>query len=305
MKIVLVANNKNNRLARVLPGLEQQFRQADLGEVQFLQTLRRKHAIELSRQAARSGCDYLIAVGGDGTLNEVLNGLMQSNLPTNAYPAIGLLSYGSANDFARTANISRSMDSLVDLIRTKSIQKVDLAKIILHETGEIHYFINVAGVGLGAEVAQNLAGSSSALGPGFHYFKHILKGFLKYSKKHVRCTGSTWQWKGPLLQLAVGNGRYFGHGICIAPDASITDGQLQVAIFGDLRIWDYLNNIRNLKKGVKINHPQVRYQTTRELLIESEDPCGIEADGEYVGLAPATITVLPKVIRFLLPPWVE
>ncbi|MDX1334109.1 MAG: diacylglycerol kinase family protein, partial [Robiginitalea sp.] len=201
MKIVFVANNKNKRLARVLPKLEKRFR--DLGEVQVLSTLRKKHAIDLARGASENGCDYLIAVGGDGTLHEVLNGLMQSNLPTNAYPAIGLLPYGSANDFARTANSSKSIDTLVDLIRTKNIRKVDLAKIILHETGEIRYFINVAGVGLGAEVAQNLAASSSALGPGFHYFIHILKGFLKYSKKHVSCTGNTWQWKGPLLQLAV------------------------------------------------------------------------------------------------------
>ena len=303
MKIVFVANNKNNRLARVLPGLEKCFR--NLGRVQVLSTLRKKHAIDLAKGASENGCQYLIAVGGDGTLHEVLNGLMQSNLPTNEYPAIGLLPYGSANDFARTANISKSIDALLDLIQTKSIRKVDLAKIILHETGEIRYFINVAGVGLGAEVAQNLAASSSALGPSFHYFKHILKGFLSYSKKHVRCTGSNWQWKGPLLQLAVGNGRYFGHGICIAPDAGITDGQFQVAIFGDLSIWDYLKNIRKLKKGVKIDHPEVSYHPTREVLIESDEPCGIEADGEYVGLAPATITVLPKVIRFLLPPGVE
>jgi YegS/Rv2252/BmrU family lipid kinase len=299
MKIVFVANNKNNRLARVLPGLEEHFR--NLGRVQVLSTLREKHAIDLARGATENRCDYLIAVGGDGTLHEVINGLMQSNLPTNSYPAIGLLPYGSANDFAKTANISKALGALMDLIRAKSIRKVDLAKIILHKTGEIRYFINIAGVGLGAEVAQNLAGSSSALGAGFLYFKHILKGFLKYSKKQVSCTGSTWQWTGPLLQLAVGNGRYFGHGICIAPDASITDGQFQVVIFGDLSMWDYLKNIRKLKKGVTIDHPGVWYHSSREVLIESDDPCGIEADGEYVGLAPATITILPKVIQFLMP----
>ena len=100
-----------------------------------------------------------------------------------------------------------------------------------------------------------------------------------------------------LQQLAVANGRYFGHGICIAPDAGITDGHFQVAIFGDLSMWDYLKNIRKLKKGVRIDHPQVQYHNSREVLIESPEACGIEADGEYVGLGPATISVVPKAIR--------
>lgn len=151
-------------------------------------------------------------------------------------------------------------------------------------------------------VVQNLEQSSSVLGSGFNYFKHIIKGFLSYVKKEVSCTGSTWQWNGKLLQMTVANGRYFGNGICIAPDAKLTDGQFQVAIFGDLSIWDYLKNFGNLKNGVKINHPQVSYHDANEILLESNDSCGIEADGEYVGLAPATISILSKTIRFLMLP---
>ncbi|MBT8179573.1 MAG: hypothetical protein HKP60_10685, partial [Eudoraea sp.] len=103
-------------------------------------------------------------------------------------------------------------------------------------------------------------------------------------------------------QMAVANGRYFGNAICIAPDARLTDGQFQVSIFGDLSIWDYLKNLGKLKKGVKINHPQVSYHEAHEVLLESKDPCGIEADGEYVGRAPATLSILPEAIRFLMPP---
>ena len=302
MKIVFILNNKNNRLAKKLPGLEQHCRNANLGSVQFLSTLRKKHAIELAKQATENGCDYLIALGGDGTLHEVINGVLQSNLPANLYPGIGLLPLGSANDFARTAGISNSMEELIGRIQNNVTQKIDLGKIVLHQTGETRYFLNIAGVGLGAEVAQILEHSSSVLGPGFNYFKHIIKGFLNYVKKEVSCSGNTWSWKGKLLQMAIANGRSFGNGICIAPDARITDGLFQVAIFGDLSIWDYLKNLGNLKKGVRIDHPQVCYQDAREVLVESNDLCSIEADGEYVGLAPATISILPKTIRFLMSP---
>ncbi len=305
MKIVLVVNNKNGRLAKVLPRLDEYCQRTNIGSVQFISTLRKKHAIELARQATENGCDYLVAVGGDGTLNEVLNGMLQSNIPANEYPAIGLLPYGSANDFARTARLSNSIEELFQLIQSNTTQKIDLGKIIIQHTQETRYFINIAGVGLGPEVVQNMEQSSTGLGPGLNYFKHIIKGFLSYVKKEVSCTSSTWQWKGKLLQMAVANGRYHGNAICTAPDAKLSDGQFQIAIFGDLSIWDYLKNFNKLKKGVKINLPQVSYHEAKEVLLESNDSCGIEADGEYVGLAPATISIMPKAVRFLMPPTIQ
>src|SRR5210317_1240333 len=99
--------------------------------------------------------------------------------------------------------------------------------------------------------------------------------------------------------MAVANGRYYGNAICTAPDANLSDGQFQVVIFGDLSIWDYLKNLGKLKKGVKIDHPQVSYHEASYVLLESDDSCGIEADGEYVGLAPASISLLPKAICLL------
>ena len=302
MNIVFVVNNKNNRLAKVLPRLYHYFQQTNMGNVQFLFTERKKHAIELAKQATEKGCEYLVSVGGDGTLHEVINGVLQSNKPAKEYPAIGLLPHGSANDFARTVRISGSIEKLIEMIQCNTTQKIDLGKIILRQTRETRYFINIAGVGLGPEVAQKLEQSSSVLGPGFNYFRHIIKGFHSYVKKEVSCISSTWQWKGKLLQMAVANGRYHGNGICTAPDAKLTDGKFQVVIYGDLSIWDYLKNFRNLKKGVKINLPQVSYHDAKEVLLASNDSCGIEADGEYVGLAPATISVLPKAICFLMSP---
>ena len=301
MKVVFIVNNKNNRLAKVLPRLDEYCQKAKFCKVQFIFTLKEKHAIELAQQATENGCDYLVAIGGDGTLHEVINGMLRSKLQTNEYPAIGMLPHGSANDFARTANISNSIEELLGLIQSDSIQKIDIGKILLHETKEIRYFINIAGVGLGPEVVKSREKSSSVLGSSINYFKHIIQGFINYTKKEVSCTSNTWQWKGKLLQMAVANGRFFGNAICIAPDAKLSDGQFQIAIFGDLSIWDYLKNLGKLKKGIKLDLPQVSYHNSEQVLLESNDSIGIEADGEYVGLLPATISLLPKAIRFLMP----
>jgi YegS/Rv2252/BmrU family lipid kinase len=305
MKIVFILNSQKKGISKLLPKLEMHCRERKLGNAQFLSTVRKKHAIDLAKRATENSCDYLIAVGGDGTLNEVVNGVMQGKGQAEKIPILGLLPLGSANDFARTAGISNSIEDLMGLIQTQSIQKIDLGKITLHKPGKIRYFINIAGVGLGPEVVQGLEKSSSILGPGFNYFKHIFNGFFTYRKKEVHCSSSDWQWEGSLLQMAIANGRYFGNAICIAPDARLADGQLEVVIFGDVGLWDYLKNLSKLKKGVKVNLPEVSYKNAREVLIESKDRCGLEADGEYVGLAPATINILPEALLFLAPPDLE
>ena len=301
MKIVFIINNKRNRLADLPSMLLSYFQQANVGSVELLCTSGKKHAIELATKATEKRCDYLVAVGGDGTLHEVMNGILRSTIEPINYPTLGLLPYGSANDFAKTAHISNSKEKLLKMIQSNSTQKIDIGKIRIHQTGEIRYFINIAGVGLGPEVVLNLEKSSSLFGPAVNYFKNIIKGFLNYAKKEVTCSTSNWKWNGQLLQMAVANGRYFGNGICTAPDARLTNGQFQIAIFADLSIWDYLKNLSKLKKGIKIEHQQVCYYMAKEVILESKEACGIEADGEYVGLIPATVSILPEAIKFLMP----
>lgn len=299
MKVVCIINNKNNRLSGLLPQLERMSRDPALGSVHLLTTLWAGHAVELARQATQDMCDYLVAVGGDGTLHEVVNGMMQSNIPTNAHPALGLLPYGSANDFARTTEVAPSLEALILNIRNRATRRLDLGKIILEPGGETRYFINIAGVGLGAEVVKRMENASGFLDSRMGYFWHILKGFYRYTKKEVLLTEGDWHWKGPLMQLAVANGRYFGNAICVAPEARPDDGKFHLSIFGDLSLKDYLLNLPKLKKGVAIHHPEVHYFEAQMIRLESAHPLGIEADGEYVGQAPATFSILPGAIRFI------
>ncbi|GGD40272.1 diacylglycerol/lipid kinase family protein [Muriicola marianensis] len=302
MKLVFIINNKNNRLRKVLPGLMDYFQQQYPARVAFQFTERRKHATELAKNAVEIGCEYLVAAGGDGTLNEVVNGLLLSERSAEEYPVLGLLPFGSANDFARTAGMTSSWEDLNKGIQSGSARPVDLGRITLQNTKEVRYFINISGIGLGPEVVQHMERTRPVLGSSFHYFKSILSGFLSYRKKKVICQSPSWKWEGKLLQMAVANGRYFGNAICVAPKASLSDGQFRVVIFGDLSIWDYIKNLSKLKRGVRIVHPEVSYHSAKELRLESPDSCGIEADGEYVGHLPASISILPGGVRLLMPP---
>ena len=302
MQITFIVNSQIKKLRRTLEEIGDAFYGADKIQATILQTHHAGHSKELAQEVTLKGCDYLIAVGGDGTLNEVVNGMMNASIPTNEYPVLGVLPRGSGNDFVKTVKASDSILSLKKAVLNKLTKKIDIGKIIIEATpNKPKYFINIASLGLGPEVVKTMESSSKMFGSSIAYFSSIIRGFLSYEKRSVHCEADEWQWQGKLLQVAVANGQFFGHGICIAPEASIQDGLFHVSLFGEISLFDYLKNLGNLKKGIKINHPAAHYFTAKEIKITPvNDQCGIEADGEYVGESPVIIKVLPDAIKFLM-----
>ena len=264
------------------------------GEYNVLTTSEQGHAKRLARELANDGYTHLVAVGGDGTLHEVVNGVMTSD---NQGCRIGLLPAGTANDYARTVGSQRSLIQLIKSVNLDSIQHVNLGKIVL-EDGHIEYFINIADMGLGVDVVQRVNRSGKILGPSLTFSKAILQSFLTYKNQEVAVKTKAWSWEGKINSLVVASGKYFGSGMCIAPDASVEGDAFSVVIIGDVRIRDYLKYVGQIKKGQKIDHPEVQYKTAKYLDISSKS--GIEADGEYIGEAPKTIELLRGQLNFLV-----
>ncbi|MDH5474480.1 MAG: diacylglycerol kinase family lipid kinase [Cyclobacteriaceae bacterium] len=299
MKIIFVVNSHIKRLKKTLEEIRHEF--ADF-QISFAQTQYKKHAIEIATEAVHNEYSYIIAVGGDGTLNEVLNGMMLASVPINTLPVLGVLQRGSANDFSRTIATDSSVIALKNKIIEKADKKIDVGKIkLITEADTTKFFINICGLGLGPEAVKIKEKAPKFLGAEFSYFKSIIQGFMSYQKKEVACYGDDWEWKGNLLQMAIGNGRFFGNSICICPDAAIDDGLFHVSLFGELTVVDYLKNLTKLKKGIKLSHDDAHYFTSKEVTVVNTGNqfCGIEADGEIMGNAPATITIVPKAIHFL------
>jgi len=300
MRIVFIVNSQIRGSKGILEEIKREFNEVSIS---IVTTQFSKHAISLATEATHDQYDFIIAVGGDGTLNEVLNGMMAANVPINSMPVLGMIQRGSANDFARTIGVKQTAKELKKLIDDKHHPKIDIGKIELLLNEETpKYFINICGLGLGPEAVLIKERAPKILGPEIAYYKSIIQGFMSYDRKPIHCTGDDWQWTGSLLQMAIGNGRYFGNGMCVCPDAKVDDGLFQVALFGDLSLKDYFKNLGNLKKGNHLNHPDAHYFKTKMIQIENsgDQPCGIEADGEVVGYAPATISVVPNAIEFLM-----
>ena len=299
MHIYFIVNSKIKRHRAVINDIVKEFKSYNIS---IAETQYEKHAITLAADSVQNEHDFIVSVGGDGTLNEVLNGIMTASVPTNKIPVLGMIQKGTANDFSRSMHDKRSAKHLRHLIESRSYKKVDIGKVsFANPSLAPKYFINIAGLGLGPEVVQLMDQDRKILGSKISYFKSILQTFMKYERKTIACTADGWEWKGELLQLAIGNGKYFGNGICICPDAEVDDGHFNVSLFGGLSIMDYLRNLINLKKGVKIKHKEALYYSAKEVKVVSTTaiPCGIEVDGEYIGKTPAVISVVPKVIYFL------
>ena len=266
------------------------------------------NSIEIARVIAPEN-NYVIAVGGDGTLNEVVNGIMQYHQenPSETLPILGVLPLGTANDFVKSINHKKGIDALLVLIKNQHYHSIDLGKLQCNDEDRIskitRYFINIADVGFGAHVVQKTNSGNSLFGANYTYIKAILSTFLSYKPKLLSLNiDDQAEQKQRALSIVFANGKYFGSGLGIAPHAQLADGKLAITHIGNVSMFDFLFYLGALKKGKKLSHPEAKYLKATKITIRSEDKhAAVEADGEFIGYLPVTAEVIPAKILFLMP----
>ena len=300
-KIHFVINGRFKHTERTIKEIEDAFGDEFLVWVSV--TNGNGHAIELSRNAVLSGTNYLIAAGGDGTMSEVINGIMQVERSKRDNLIVGLYPFGSGNDFARTLKLSKKLSDLRKLIQNNSTNMIDIGKLeYKNMKGEdaVRFFNNITDIGLGAEVAKRVNEGKKIYGPNFDFFKATVLGFLNYKRKQLKIESENFNWSGRLLILCLANGKYFGSGLGIAPQAKVNDGKISITLAADVSLWDYLKNLARIRKCLPVDHPQIIYKEVENCSIEPiGKECLIEADGEMIGKIPLTVSMLHKEIKFL------
>ncbi len=273
-------------------------------EAEFLETLRAGHARELAAQALQNGANYAIAVGGDGLLNEVANGYMQCPDGIRKHAAIGVFPKGTGNDFCKTVGIKADTNQLASLLQNESVKPVDICHMrfrdVNHEPAE-RFYINIADIGIGGYASQRVNRSSKILGATLSYIKAIVLTFLSYKHRRVRMTAENFSWEGKVLLVVMANGRFFGSGLCIAPQADPSDGKLQIVLLANVTLFDYLKHQGEVRRGEIISHPEVQYLQSSFCNIEPIEECTIDMDGEFVGYGPIEAKVRGNAVRFLRP----
>ncbi|XP_013631633.1 PREDICTED: sphingoid long-chain bases kinase 2, mitochondrial-like isoform X1 [Brassica oleracea var. oleracea] len=261
------------------------------------------HAIDITREAIRDGADAVIAVGGDGTLHEVVNGFFWEGKPvgTSHSAALGLIPLGTGSDFARTFGWKNDPCEAVERIAKGIRSRVDVG-VIDQEGRDSHYFINVADVHLSAK-AGFYASKYKKFG-NLCYVIGALQAFMGHDNRDMRIkvNGGEWEVYPQVTALCVGNAKYFGGGMKITPNADPGNGNLEVVVLQDFKWYDFILKLHKLYNGTHLSVNNVSSRSVQSIEVEEISESGsiyVQSDGEHLGFLPRKFQVLPGAIDMI------
>jgi len=259
------------------------------------------HAIKLAYDASLEKFDCILAAGGDGTLNQVVNGVVK-NTGESFIPAVGIIPLGTGNDFARMFGIRADAKQINKLLTDYRPKPTDIGEISsFDENGnpQTRYFINVCSLGMGPEVVKRLLKSDRSLGPLLTYLKAIAQTFFTHKAQPISIKADHWSWEGNIRVFAVANGQSFGNKMFIAPDARVDDGLFSTFSAGDLPLVKFLWCLQKIKSKKILTDRLIAYNKCSTIEFNSKHPMAMEADGEWAGWLPIKVDMLAGRIKFL------
>jgi diacylglycerol kinase (ATP) len=277
-----------------------------LGPVDVAMTERSGHGIDLAREGAIAGHPLVIAVGGDGTFHEVVNGLMQAKQakPGADGARIGVIAQGTGGDFRKTLGLEHRLDKYLDALKSGRERPLDVGKFTGGgKTG--HYFVNILSAGMGGLVDRYVADSSRMLGGSAAYFGASLKALINARLGNVKITvtnkGKSETHQVRSFMIAICNGMYFGGGMKVAPMAQLDDGVLEVVALGATSKLGFAMTSRGIYTGAHIgNNGTVHLRGEKIVLDLANDDAKsvflLDVDGEPMGGLPLTVEVVPKAL---------
>jgi len=263
-------------------------------------TERKCQAIEFAREAVKAGFTKIITVGGDGSLNEAINGIFtQDKVPPNEI-VIGMIPVGTGNDWGRMFSIPLVYEGAVNVIKENRTMMHDVGIVSYYSGAKLHsrYFINIAGLGFEALVVKKTnkqkdkGRSSNAI-----YFFNLLSSLISYKRTTADILIDGKKVTSRIFSINVGNGRYCGGGMRQTPEALPDDGLLDVTVIRDMGRIEIIRSLKLLYDGTILSHPKVDGYRCRNLKVTSENILFAEADGESLGHTPAEFNIIPKGIN--------
>jgi YegS/Rv2252/BmrU family lipid kinase len=240
-----------------------------------------------------------VVVGGDGSVNEVANGIAGRD-----DVEIAVIARGTGWDFVRTYGIPRDLDEAVEVALRGALREIDLGRVSYRswagEEAEA-YFANVASAGMSGAIAQRANETSKALGGKASYLWATLAVFARWQVSEVRVSVDGDSRAGRMHDVVVANGRYFGGGMMICPEAEPDDARFDVLLIGDLTKRDLLVTLPKTYKGKHLPHPKAELLRGAAVTVDAPEPLPVELDGEQPGTTPARFGIVPRALRLRVP----
>ena len=260
-------------------------------------------AVIFAKNAIAEKTSLLVCVGGDGTLNEVVNGVMNHEESVRSNVTLGFIPNGTGCDFVRTVSRPKDIEQAMDLIASDHTRSIDLGVLFLKNhkgCDRCRYFHNIASFGLGGEVSRRVNRTTKALGPFISFIWATLISVFLYGTKTIRIlVDGSFEKKVSVWNMVVANGQYHGGGMWVAPDASVCDGLLHLTIIGNLTISEVFLNLSKLYNGRIYDIDKVIARTCRKVAAISDDRVLLEVDGEQPGMLPMVAKIVPDAIQII------
>jgi YegS/Rv2252/BmrU family lipid kinase len=262
-------------------------------------TDRRLHASIIARNKIKEGYSKIIVVGGDGTMNEVINGVFAQKRVHTTEVMLGMISVGTGNDWARTFNIPSDYEGAVRTIKQQKtfIQDAGLVFYRKNEKEWKRYFINIAGMGFGARVVEraNHMKEKGKSGPFLYFYNILFSLFLYRAKKAVIAIDGT-SYNRKIFSLNVGIGKYNGGGMIQVPHAIADDGLYSITLIKKIGKLNLIANMKKLYNGKITQHSKVETYMCKSLQIDGSTLLKLETDGESLGHGPVSFEIIPRSV---------
>jgi len=291
------------RASKLAPRIEEMLGSG--ATARLIETHEPGHAERLAAAALDMGHDRVVAVGGDGTAQEVLNGLMAAGAGRDGEPpAFGLVPGGTGNDLARSLGLPLTLMEALGVALGDHTRLMDLGQA--SHDGETRYFSAAGGTGFDAQVAFTMGGKRARWQRGrAGYVLSTLNELRNYKNRALSLRLTTdvgdRQVEGKFLFVAFANGPFYGGGMRICPDASVDDGLLDLCLAGDIGRLGALKELPGIYRGAHVNHPLVEMTKVRELRIDGEEGTRVHLDGEPFGMLPVDLTVREAAVAVAAP----
>jgi diacylglycerol kinase (ATP) len=304
MEPFLIVNpaSANGRTGRRFDKIARTVR-SSIGEFEWAFTKCRGDAAVLAREVERSPARLVVAVGGDGTASEVIDGLVEGGRPGRPELTFGHIPRGTGGDLRRSVGFSANTARAARALVHGEVRAYDLGRVeFLGHDGktQVRHFANVADFGVSGQVVAEVEGGWKAFGGRFAFMAATAKALWRYRDQPIRyrLDGGPWR-EDTITAFCVCNGKYFGGGMLVSPFARMDDGLFDITLWRKLTLSDFLTKKRMLYDGSHVTLPNTRCFRARE--VEAEPLNGarvlLDVDGEQPGLLPARFTILPRALK--------
>ncbi len=260
------------------------------------------HSRDLSKELAINGATHFIVAGGDGSLNDTVNGIIQGKQGHIDDIVVGMIPVGTGNDWIRTFGIPDNYQSAIDIILKGKTVVQDVGLIEYQELGKMvsRYFVNIAGFGFDALVASRANKlKNSGLSGLWVYIESFLWSYFNFRATQTLVEIDDQQLKLNLFSASVGIGKFNGGGMMQVPDANPVNGLFHITIIRDLNVWRILLNLRGLYNGRFLSDSRVSTHTAEKVRFTGPKPLSGEADGESLGYSNFKLHILPHQLRVI------